>query len=344
MKTIKTIALILLTCSVANSQDAMFSHFFSSPMQMNPALAGDADYARAATQNRVQWPALDTKYYTSVVSYDLNMVRYNSGLGIEAMIDQNTFRTTSVNAYYSYSLQINREWYAKGGLSASIFNRRYTSGELKYVNQYNDYGYTGQSSGESFIDEQRLYPSLGLGAVVYNRSVWGGFSVHHLNMPNISLLENGEARMPTRVSVHGGAHITFDEHKLPKRLIDRTGNVQPVSGFYPYLSYTYQGRFHILDVGSSVYVFPILLGAGVRTNPIYVNDDDYSRNNGIYFSAGFKNERFLAMYSFDAPVNNYINRAAGAHEVSFIYQINYSGRLIGGGAIDLVPIPTNVFF
>ncbi len=344
MKKVALYIAILLSLGVhIKGQDVLFSQFQTSSTRMNPSLAGDSDYGRLIAQNRMQWPSLGNKYYTSFVAYDLNLLRHHSGWGVNAMIDHSTFTTVSMSGQYSYTIQVNNRWYAKGGLSAGIANKSISYDDLKFVSQYDNYGFQGGSSGEASLDEKITYPLMDVGGFFYDQYNWIGFTISNVNMPNISMTGD-VVRLPIRYSVHGGMYLPFDERKFTKRLIDKRGNVRPVSGAYPYIQYSYQSLFHMVDAGSSFYVYPFSFGAGFRINPFYVKESGYTRNVGYYLMAGYKNERLVITYNFDVYANKNIHKTGGGHEISLIYFLNYNGRKIGVGSMPLTPTPVNMFY
>ena len=79
MKKLKYILLItynflLVTC--LNAQDPTFSQFFSSPLNINPALTANinSDW-RAITNYRSQWMGATSPYVTGTISYDSKVLQ-----------------------------------------------------------------------------------------------------------------------------------------------------------------------------------------------------------------------------------------------------------------------------
>src|SRR6478736_5086520 len=66
---------------VSLSQDIQFSQFYNAQLYQNPGFAGAAHLPRATSHSRIQWPALDAKYITSLVSFDGFSSKFNSGFG-----------------------------------------------------------------------------------------------------------------------------------------------------------------------------------------------------------------------------------------------------------------------
>lgn len=70
---------ILVNCY---SQDQMFSQINQSPMLVNPASTGLIDgWERISLQHRNQWVGSNGKYNNSIVSFDFNLLKSESGTG-----------------------------------------------------------------------------------------------------------------------------------------------------------------------------------------------------------------------------------------------------------------------
>ena len=90
-----TFYLLLITC--LHAQDPTFSQFFSSPLNVNPALTANinSDW-RAISNYRSQWMGATSPYVTGTISYDSKVERKNGflqennyvGLGGMLMFDR----------------------------------------------------------------------------------------------------------------------------------------------------------------------------------------------------------------------------------------------------------------
>src|SRR5690606_19142030 len=61
---------------------------------------------------------------------------------------------------------------------------------------------------EAMDGEYIRYTDMGAGLLFFTPKLWLGAAVHHMNRPNQSLL-GYEARMPARISLHGGYRTTM---------------------------------------------------------------------------------------------------------------------------------------
>ena len=130
------VAGVLLFFTQTKAQDVHFSQYGSSPLMLNPALAGlsNGDY-RGYVNFRTQWPtvASNNTYRTYAGGLDMavgNVTKFNSyaGIGLSFMADQagaihlNSDRVT-LSAAYHFMLDKKGTQQLSAGLQAS-FNLR----------------------------------------------------------------------------------------------------------------------------------------------------------------------------------------------------------------------------
>src|SRR5687767_15825098 len=74
LKNFIVVLCVLITAENTNAQDPSFSQFFSSPLNINPALTANinADW-RAIANFRNQWIGPASPYITGTISYDAKM-------------------------------------------------------------------------------------------------------------------------------------------------------------------------------------------------------------------------------------------------------------------------------
>ncbi|HEY8402030.1 MAG TPA: PorP/SprF family type IX secretion system membrane protein, partial [Cytophagaceae bacterium] len=109
MSRIFTILLIvIMSVYKALGQDPQFTQFYAAPLYLNPAFAGATNESRIIFNNRHQWTSLPKAFVTYAASFDHNFVKYNSGVGLIAMVDRaGTGGLTSANIGAIYSYKIN---------------------------------------------------------------------------------------------------------------------------------------------------------------------------------------------------------------------------------------------
>src|SRR5436190_5082628 len=100
------VAFLLIT-GISFSQDFQFSQFYNVPLYQNPAFAGSLHSGRVSMHQRLQWPKLDSRYTTSVISADKYFSKFKSGVGLIIMQDYqggHNLSSTQAQAIYSYEV------------------------------------------------------------------------------------------------------------------------------------------------------------------------------------------------------------------------------------------------
>ncbi|MBK9687173.1 MAG: PorP/SprF family type IX secretion system membrane protein [Saprospiraceae bacterium] len=125
-----TIILIWLglcfSSSLVRAQDPVFSQFFATPIQMNPAFAGLSEDAHISSVYRLQWPGISASYNTFALGYDQFFDASNLGLGFQINRDvagNGALGTSRISSMLSYRLNINDETFIRGGIEASLIQK-----------------------------------------------------------------------------------------------------------------------------------------------------------------------------------------------------------------------------
>src|SRR5690554_1576323 len=101
---------LIILFSEAQAQDAQFTQFYAAPLYLNPAFAGTTYQSRVIFNNRYQWVSLPKPYVTYSASFDHNLEKYNSGIGVIAVVDRagsGILNSTNLGFLYSYKIQLN---------------------------------------------------------------------------------------------------------------------------------------------------------------------------------------------------------------------------------------------
>ncbi len=308
-----------LFSGLVNGQDPIYSQFFASPLQLNPAFTGNTESPHFALNYRNQWSTFSNgnqAYETYSASYSQFSRRLNSGYGLMLLTDdagQGLIKTTKVSGFYAYRLQVTKDIFAKIGVEGGFLQTRLAWSKLVFGDQLDDlYGLT--TAGGTALPTQEVAPvdlnkvvvDVSTGFLIYGPSFYGGVSLKHLNTPNEAFLdvnENLNTGLPLRLTIHGGAEITLVE-----------GNKRREGSFIsPNIMYIKQGDFGQINVGA--YAGLGLVYAGLWYRHANTNSD------AAIALIGFRKDFFRIGYSYDIPVNpNFgINDNGGSHEVSLIF-------------------------
>jgi type IX secretion system PorP/SprF family membrane protein len=293
------------------AQDMQFTQFYAAPTYLNPAFTGANACSRLSTNYRNQWPSIPGAFVSQIVSYDHFFSKVNSGFGAMITNDKagsGKLRQTSYSLLYAHELSITRKFSLRSGMQATGNVRSLNFNNLLFGDQlYRD---DAPTSVELPPVDRSFYFDLSAGTLLFSKEGWLGFSAHHLNVPNQSLIE-GESKVPIKFSLHGGAKIATR----------RNEKEQIVRWITPAFNYRAQGKFDQFDVGLYYSTGLFEVGAWYRGIPgLKAYETGYNNNDAIAILGGVTIERFRFAYSYDYTVSRLITNTGGAHEVSLSYQ------------------------
>jgi type IX secretion system PorP/SprF family membrane protein len=301
----------MATLVTANAQDPQFSQYYQAPLYLNPGFTGITPQQRLVLNNRIQWPNLPQAFTTFAFSYDIFVDELRSGFGALVTTDKMGsagWRTTTANLLYSYKVRITDKVVFSPGLTFGFGNNGLDRSRLRL-------GDGLQYDGASLDPElnklgNQQYFDFGSGFLFYSRVLWVGAAFHHMNKPNLTVL-NGDSRLPMKVTIHGGA-------KIPLNNGPRAG--AKVSYITPSFIYRLQGPISQLDVGLNYHVDPVSIGVWYRGKPFDENVTGTINQDALIFTMGLYLANLNIGYSYDFNVSGLSTAAGGAHELSLIYE------------------------
>lgn len=321
--TILPILFITLVRINALGQDIQLSQFYAAALYMSPAFAGSAHAPRLSTQQRLQWPGLDAKYYTSVFSADVFFSKYKSGLGLLMLEDvqgSSVIKSSEVQLQYSYELPISQSLTFRSGLQLGAVSRNINYATLVYPDQYNDQGYVGATNDDVQGQQKVLYADISSGGILYSDRFWLGISAHHLNRPNQSFM-NGVSRLPAKFDFVTGY-----------RFFVRTGSNHYRNEnnmiIIPTVHYKFQGKSDQIDIGVYTLCRKVIVGAWYRGIPFKHYRKGLQNNESVILLGGYKLKNLSISYSYDITVSKLnIVRTLGAHEINITYIFNKNKKV-----------------
>ncbi len=300
---------VLFSGNVAFGQDPVFSQYYAAPLQLNPAFAGTGYAPQIALNYRNQWPTLNA-YVTYSASYDQYIDHLNSGFGLMVQTDdagEGLIKTNKVAGFFSYRLQINKEWFVKLGAEVAWVQGRYNWAAFMFGDQLSKTTGPISAGGTPFptneITPENLnntYGDVSAGMLVYNKTFYGGLSIKHINRPNESIIltnQNLFTGLPYRFSVHAGAQIQLIEGNKRK----------PAAFISPNIMFVRQGDFGQTNVGANLGYGSFFVGGWYRhakANP-----------DAVIAVVGVEQGIFKIGYSYDFTVSQ-LNNSGGSHEIS----------------------------
>ena len=315
------IMFVLLTSMLVRAQDASFSQYYGNPLYLNPALTGTKICPRLTLNYRNQWPSIPASFVTYAVSYDRFVEAVSGGVGLMVMSENmadGILTNTQVAGLYSFRVNLSRSLTMNAGLQATYMQNRLNWDKLVFEDQL--------LSGINNVPTQESPPDrLSIGLIDfsagllfgYNEQLYGGVAVNHLSEPDNSFYSNGDSQLDMKITVHAGALVDMRDGI-------RSGDAENLS-LSPNIMYQQQGKFHQLNLGLYLNMYPFVLGAWFRHN--------FENPDAVIALIGFQHEKFKVGYSYDYTVSQLTNSTGGAHEVSFAWQFDCGQKTIKQKAI-----------
>jgi type IX secretion system PorP/SprF family membrane protein len=313
---------LIFILKLVYSQDPIFSQFHSSPLQLNPAFAGDDYNGRLAMNYRLQWPGLSAAYNTFSIGYDQFFRQTNLALGINILSDQagdGALKSNKVSGILGYRLKINSETFIKGGIEIALAQKKLDWDKLVFYDAISASG-GNITPGGSYLPSKEVEPAntnrsfsdIGTGLLLYNKKYFVGLSLDHMNTPIDEFLQDERQNyigLPLRWSLHGG-------YQLPISFGPKNGLPSYIS---PNFLFTKQAAFNQLNIGINAALSQVFGGLGFR----------YSNSNGdaVIVSAGIRTEHLKIGYSFDFTISSLSISQGGAHELGLGYIFGESKKV-----------------
>ncbi len=321
----------LMCLSGLRAQDVHFSQYNASPLLLNPSLAGlsEGDY-RAYLNYRMQWMALQggTAYRTIAGGGDIavgKITKYNSfaGIGLTFYSDQSGAINLSNNRLslsFAYHFMLDRKGTQQlsAGLEGSFYYSSINPSLATFDSQYDFNTGTFNPSGtrETFGRTGVIYGDAGLGILynaVYKNGInfYTGFSLDHVNQPNISFEPSGQdasggagKKLYIKETLHGGLSFPI-------------GNRLSIMPNYLLLI---QGPTQEFDLGCS---FKTVLGNDARrsTTAFHVGVQYRGVLDAIIINTRLDIKGFTCGLSYDVNISKLLpaSHSVGAPEIALTY-------------------------
>lgn len=284
------------------SQFTNYSQFYSSPLNLNPAMTGLGEFGRLGVVYRNQWPQVSDGIYDISSWIDYNFLKSNFSVGLNFSKENKNIlnlKTSIVSPSLSYELKMNYKWVLRYGIQFSLINSNLNSSDLIFFDQLNQNG-TLSPTLENFIYIEKLNLfSISSGLLAYSENIWGGVSIYNLNRPNLSYV-NSDTKLERLYSFHFG-------------LRDKNLKLSPSIHFKKI------STFYQLDLGTYFDLNPLSFGIWYRGIPI----DKKNFFNSLIGSVSLKQKNINISYSYDYNISSILSSFMGSHEISIIYDFNF---------------------
>ena len=166
---------ILLLSKIAISQnDVQFTHFTSSEMLFNPALAGKNETIDATLIARQQWMGFDQAPQTQLLNVGAHFDAISGGVGLSVSNDQlGVENTINAKLMYAYKLKLDKKNNLSFGLGVGIINKSVKGSELIYDNMTDE--------NAQLTNESKLKADFDFGIGFFNEKISAGISTTHID-------------------------------------------------------------------------------------------------------------------------------------------------------------------
>ncbi|MBT7815463.1 MAG: PorP/SprF family type IX secretion system membrane protein [Polaribacter sp.] len=318
------IIFFVFTGVISFAQDVIFSQAFLVPETLNSSFTGSIRSTKVGSLFRSQWRGSAFKTNSNYAFFDTWLEGFKTGIGISFLNQTesvSSYTFNQVNFNYAMAFQISDTWFFRPSISAGFGIKNYGFQNLLLEDQINLTNYTINTStiDPVLLGSQRNFFDFSSSLLFNNEDSWIGLTVRHLNKPNISLTENGNAPLDMFWSVHAKYYLPILENHTD--LSNRKSKIYVLSNFMR------QGSFNRLDVGAQ-YVFENQFSVGITAGltPIK-NEFTTSLLSSVSTFVGYRWQGFRFGYSYDFNTINLVN-SGGIHEFSVSYDFDVNIRVL----------------
>lgn len=294
----------LISGASAFSQDPSFSQFFSSPLNINPALTAQIHSKwRAIANIRDQWIGPASPYASATISYDTRALEKqmseNTVFGVGGMLMYNSsmrgiHKASFASLNFSYNVLL-----ASGdfdhrigiGIGGIYGNKTVDFSRLYFAEQFTGTGFDQNlPHGEPALANMKPYFSSTAGVIYSITGTYSNFDIgaaaFHLNKPKQTFLEDPYQYIPLRYVIHSN----FETNLTDEFLLNVNGIYQRQSATNYFSIGGALGYYLTKDYSAGT---DVLMNVGLW----------YWSNNAIVPYVGFSYKEFQVGLSYDVTIS-----------------------------------------
>jgi len=316
----RIIILILLVSQIKGvAQDPIYTQFFMVPETLSSSFTGAKQSTRAGIIHRTQWPGLNFSINTQFAFIDNWFEEINSGVGISVLNHKETttrYNFTQVNLNYAYQFPISEEWNVRPSISVGYGAKDFGFQNLVLEDQINIFsGIINVNSIDPInLNETIRFLDFSASVLFNSDNSWVGFTLKHLNKPNISMEMEGQDDLEMFMSLHSSLYIPFGDYRSDNKLFVLANGMM-------------QGAYNRFDLGAKYEMDRFAFGLLAATNPVKTDSNSHFLTS-INAFVGMDWEGFRFGYSYDFNVTE-IGRTGGVYELSVSYDFLNNDNCFG---------------
>lgn len=313
---LKIVMVIFFAVNYCLGQDIHFSQYYNSPLNLNPALAGqfDGDF-RFVGNFRNQWSSVTVPYQTFSFSADAANFLNKKSLGAGIIFNHDNtgdsrFRTTIFNVVGNYKISLNSDsnQFIGGGMAFGVTNKNLSYEPLQFDVQYNGYRYDpGLPNNELFTASSQTFMNVHAGLSYFyqieeRKKVEVGIGLFNITSPKESYFGNNNIRLDRRFTTHATVQYQINDRIdiLPSILLMKQGTYTEFifGSLGKYVVNDFRGDYQAAYVGAW-----------------------YRAKDAGYISAGYEynNWNLSISYDFNLSTLRPASNGRGGIEIAAIY-------------------------
>lgn len=296
----KTFISVIISIALGNfcgsifSQDPLFSQFFSTKYNTNPAFAGTANTTEVTEAYRSQWTSINNAFETNFFSAGTSLPSINSGIGVTVMQDKiadGIFKSNYISLVYAYQLQVSRKLHFSLGVKPTYSQQVFDWGKASWGDQIDATRGFVYTTNQVVNNNTIKTFDFSSGGLLYSERFYAGLTVDHFFSTNVGYLST--QRTPIKYTICGGG--TFSKKGYNKDELKVSPNI----------IYQKQGSHRYINVGLYAELKNFVIGTWLRNK------------NAFILLAGVKYKKMRIGYSVDLPLTSIIGAAPfGSQEIT----------------------------
>jgi type IX secretion system PorP/SprF family membrane protein len=301
MKKILTILFFVFSVALLKAQEDIIISHSRFMQKVNPSAFGMNSINKTGvlynSASLIYNNSIESKYFFGAISFDQS--NFSLGFDIYSLTMDNTgLVNTKPSLSYIYKVQLDNELYFLPSLSLGVGNSRVDRNKLIYEDQLSLVsGYLQTESNDPLSNQigNSNYMDLGASLLVHSSDFLIGFSLKHLNQPNISFnKENYNIKLPIRMALQGA--YEFDINPYDRSILPRYSTI------LSFVNISKMGEFIDVFVSQEAQFGEFSIGV----NQQFKKTQSIGFTNlGLSVALAYENFEFGALYNF--PFQNPAN-------------------------------------
>ena len=325
------LALLVLSAPCIFGQVHKFTQVFNQPLVLNPAYTGNIEFSRIIMNTSRRWPGFSQGKLARFDNYSVSVDQFFPNPGISGGLIITHDRSGSANLVETnVGLLVakefsGRDWIFRFGMEADYGILNIDFSDLVFEDQLIIGGgsqepIAGTTGNAHFFD-------FSAGMLFSVKKAWVGLAFHHLNQPDISLVDE-KTELPHKMTIHGG--YKFPEigrtRLTASSIYQKQKSIDQLS-LGVTMKYTAQGPQAGTGNAMDVHAF----NAGIRYNGISFSEEVTINSGRVDPFALVLGVEFLnfpvssIIYNYEMPFLSTLSTSTGgAHEISIRFHTNGS--------------------